>query len=65
MPFVGACLHQVLEMVFDAHHEALAFYPSTCQRSIYDNIRIAVDTLLIGREPRALVQPCLAMASLL
>ena len=37
-------------MVFDAHDKAFAFYRGACQRGIYDNMRTAVDALLIGRE---------------
>jgi len=50
MPFVRAYPRQSQEMVFDAHDKAFAFYRGTCQRGIYDNMRTAVDALLIGRE---------------
>ena len=50
MPFVRAYPRQAQEMVFDAHDKAFAFYRGTCQRGIYDNMRTAVDALLIGRE---------------
>lgn len=50
MPFVRAYPRQAQEMVFDAHDRAFAFYRGTCQRGIYDNMRTAVDALLIGRE---------------
>ena len=49
MPFVRAYPRQAQEMVFDAHDRAFAFYRGTCQRGIYDNMRTAVDALLIGR----------------
>ncbi len=50
MPFVRAYPRQSQEMVFDAHDKAFAFYRGTCQRGIYDNMRTAVDALLIGRQ---------------
>jgi transposase len=50
MPFVRAYPRQAQEMVFDAHDKAFAFYKGACQRGIYDNMRTAVDALLIGRE---------------
>ncbi len=59
--FVRAYPRQAQEMVFDAHDKAFAFYRGTCQRGIYDNMRTAVDALLIGREPhfnRRFAQMC-------
>ncbi len=50
MPFVRAYPRQAQEMVFDAHDRAFAFYRGACRRGIYDNMRTAVDALLIGRE---------------
>jgi len=50
MPFVRAYPRQAQEMVFDAHDKAFSFYKGTCRRGIYDNMRTAVDALLIGRE---------------
>ena len=50
MPFVRAYPRQAQEIVFDAHDKAFAFYKGACQRGIYDNMRTAVDALLIGRE---------------
>ncbi len=52
MPFVRAYPRQTQEMVFDAHDKAFSFYKGACQRGIYDNMRTAVDALLIGRERR-------------
>ena len=52
MPFVRAYPRQAQEMVFDAHDKAFSFYKGACQRGIYDNMRTAVDALLIGRERR-------------
>ncbi len=50
MPFLRAYPGQAQEMVFDAHGKAFAPYKGACQRGIYDNMRTAVDALLIGRE---------------
>ncbi len=50
MPFVRAYPRQAQEMVFDAHDKAFSFYKGACRRGIYDNMRTAVDALLIGRE---------------
>jgi transposase len=38
------------EMVFDAHDRAFAFFKGACRRGIYDNMKTAVDTILIGKE---------------
>ena len=50
MMFVRAYPRQAQEMVFDAHDRAFAFFRGACQRGIYDNMRTAVDAVLIGRE---------------
>ena len=50
MPFVRAYPRKAQEMVFDAHYKAFSFYKSACRSGIYDNMRTAVDALLIGRE---------------
>jgi transposase len=38
------------EMVFDAHNRAFAFFKGSCTRGIYDNMKTAVDTVLIGKD---------------
>src|SRR6266446_2485070 len=38
------------EMVFDAHDRAFALFKGTCQRGIYDNMKTAVTTILVGKE---------------
>jgi transposase len=50
MPFVRAYPRESQEMVFDAHDRAFAFFKGTCQRGIYDNMRTAVEAILVGRE---------------
>jgi transposase len=49
-------------MVFDAHDKAFVFYRGTCRRGICDNMRMAVDALLIGRE-RQFNRRCAQMCS--
>jgi transposase len=36
--------------MFDAHDRAFAFFKGTCTRGIYDNMKTAVDTILVGKE---------------
>ena len=36
-------------MVFDAHDRAFAFFRSACTRGIYDNMKTAVDAILVGK----------------
>ncbi len=50
MLFVRAYPRETQEMVFDAHDKAFAFFRGACQRSIYDNMRTAVDAVFAGRE---------------
>jgi len=38
------------EMVFDAHDRAFAFFKGACTRGIYDNMKTAVDAILVGKE---------------
>ena len=35
-------------MVLDAHDRAFAFFKGSCTRGIYDNMKTAVDTILVG-----------------
>jgi hypothetical protein len=37
-------------MVFDAHDRAFAFFKGACTRGIYDNMKTAVETILVGTE---------------
>src|SRR3979490_3153851 len=50
MLFVGAYPRETQEMVFDAHDRAFALFKGTCQRGIYDNMKTAVTTILVGKE---------------
>jgi transposase len=36
--------------VFDAHDRAFAFFRGACTRGIYDNMKTAVDVILVGRD---------------
>jgi transposase len=61
MPFVRAYPRETQEMVFDAHDKAFAFFGGACARGIYDNMKTAVDTILVGKERtcnRRLQQMC-------
>jgi transposase len=50
MLFVRAYPRETQEMVFDAHDRAFAFFRGACTRGIYDNMKTAVDTILVGRD---------------
>src|ERR1700758_2323639 len=50
MLFVRAYPRETQEMVFDAHDRAFAFFKGTCTRGIYDNMKTAVEAILVGRE---------------
>jgi len=50
MLFVRAYPRETQEMVFDAHDRAFAFFKGACTRGIYDNMKTAVETILVGRE---------------
>jgi len=50
MLFVRAYPRETQEMVFDAHDRAFAFFKGTCRRGIYDNMKTAVETILVGKE---------------
>jgi transposase len=47
---VHAYPRETQEMVFDAHDRAFALFKGTCQRGIYDNMKTAVTTILVGKE---------------
>jgi transposase len=47
MLFVRAYPRETLEMVLDAHDRAFAFFKGSCTRGIYDNMKTAVDTILV------------------
>ena len=50
MMFVRAYPRESQEMVFDAHDRAFAFFRGACTRGIYDNMKTAVEAILVGRE---------------
>ena len=50
MPFVRAYPRETREMVFDAHDRVFAFFRGPCARGIYDNMRTAVDAVVVGRK---------------
>jgi len=49
MMFVRAYPRESQEMVFDAHDRAFAFFKGACTRGIYDNMKTAVDAILVGK----------------
>jgi len=49
MMFVRAYPRESQEMVFDAHERAFAFFKGACARGIYDNMKTAVETILVGK----------------
>jgi len=50
MPYVRAYPRETQEMVFDAHDKAFAFFGGACARGIYDNMKTAVDAILVGKD---------------
>jgi transposase len=50
MLFVRAYPRETQEMVFDAHDRAFALFKGACGRGIYDNMKTAVETILVGKE---------------
>src|SRR6202048_4180557 len=50
MLFVRAYPRETQEMVFDAHDRAFALFKGACQRSIYDNMKTAVETIFVGKQ---------------
>jgi hypothetical protein len=50
MPFLRAYPHETQEMVFDAHNRAFSFFKGGCTRGIYDNMKTAVETVLLGKD---------------
>ena len=50
MLFVRAYPRESQEMVFDAHDRAFGFFRGACTRGIYDNMKTAVDAILVGKD---------------
>jgi len=48
--FVVAYFRESQEMLFDAHNKAFSFFGGLCKRGIYDNMKTAVTSILIGKE---------------
>ncbi len=66
MMFARAYMRESQEMVFDAHDKAFAFFRGTCTRGIYDNMKMAVEAVFVGRERlynRRLPHRCAATTS--
>jgi transposase len=49
MLFVRAYPNETQEMGFDAHDRAFALFKGACQRSIYNNMKTAVETIFVGK----------------
>ena len=49
MPFVLA-YRETQEMAFDAHDRAFAFFKGACERGIYDDMKTAVEAILVGKD---------------
>jgi hypothetical protein len=50
MPFVHAYPRKTQEMVFGTHDRVFAFFRGACTREIFDNMRTAVEAILVGQE---------------
>ena len=50
MMLVRAYPRETQEMMFDAHERAFAFFRGACTRSVYDNMKTAVETIFIGKD---------------
>jgi transposase len=50
MMLARAYPRETQEMVFDAHDRAFAFFKGACARGIYDNMKTAVDAILVGKD---------------
>jgi transposase len=42
--------NEQLEMVLDAHNQAFLFFEGVCRKGIYDNMKTAIKTVLLGKE---------------
>ena len=47
MMFIRAYPRETQEKVFDAHERAFGFFRGACTRGIYDNMKTAVETILV------------------
>ncbi len=48
--FMMAYPNEQMEMVLDAHNQALKFFKGGCRKGIYDNMKTAVQTVLLGKD---------------
>ncbi|MCD8499761.1 MAG: IS21 family transposase [Gammaproteobacteria bacterium] len=48
--FMIAYPNEQMEMVLSAHNEAFKFFQGVCHKGIYDNMKTAVQTVLLGKE---------------
>jgi transposase len=44
--------------VFDAHDKAFQFYGGVCRRGIYDNMKTAVEAILVARHANTIGAFC-------
>jgi transposase len=64
MLFVRAYPRETQEMVFDAHDRAFALFKGTCSRGIYDNMKTAVETILLARIAATIAASCRCAATI-
>ncbi len=50
--FVAAYPRETQEMVLDAHGQDFAFFGGVPKRMVYDNLKMVVDTIFVGKERR-------------
>lgn len=50
MMYVRAYPRETQKIVFDAHNQTFAFFGEAYTRSIYDNIKTAVETIFVGKD---------------
>lgn len=50
MLFARAYPRESREMVFDAHDKNFAFFEGACRRCTYDNMKTAIEAILVGKE---------------
>jgi transposase len=50
MPFARVRPRESQEMVLDPHNRAFALLKGTCRRGLYDSMKTAVETTLVGQD---------------
>ncbi len=48
--FCVAYVREKLEMFLDAHVQVFSFYDRSCRKGIYDNLKMVVSKVLVGKE---------------